>query len=247
VTLPLKLAHQRYIQQAGWTQKLRRHIFTRAGLPNAHRLLEIGCGTGAVLSTLNHSTDTHLFGVDIDRPSLRKSREVLQSLHFTNGDAHSLPFDNGVFDISFFHFVLLWLTDPVAALVEARRVTRQGGAIIAFAEPDYSQRATSNPAFFRLGAFQAASLRTQGANPDIGSRLGELFKLAGIEPLEFGQLELDPTQMAGNDLDLELEVLKSDLAATMPTKDLDQLLSSIEPSDLSAFSVPTFYCWGRVA
>jgi hypothetical protein len=41
--------HSRYLQQAGWTSKLRGYLFQRAGVDKASRVLEVGCGTGAVL------------------------------------------------------------------------------------------------------------------------------------------------------------------------------------------------------
>lgn len=209
-------------------------------------MLEIGCGTGAVLRAINHGPSTHLFGVDIDQQSLQIAQVEAANSRLITGDGHRLPFANGAIDISFFHFVLLWLTDPVRALSQARRVTRPGGAVIAFAEPDYSQRVVRDPSLARLGQLQAASLRAQGADPNLGARLGDLFKAAGIQPVEFGQLQFDPSLMHDEAFDLELEVLKTDLAAMLPAEKLEKILADLHETklDLVTLQVPIYYCWG---
>ena len=44
--------HSRYQQQAGWTRAMRHFIFRRLDLQPGKRVLEIGCGTGAITSDL---------------------------------------------------------------------------------------------------------------------------------------------------------------------------------------------------
>ena len=244
--LPLVLAHQRYTQQAAWTTHLRRHIFSRAGLPNAQRVLEIGCGTGAILGSILSKRAT-LFGLDIDFPSLELAKTSAKVAILVKGNAHRLPLTNGSFDISFFHFVLLWLSDPVRALTEARRATRPGGAVIAFAEPDYSQRKCESAGLDRLNKLQIESLRTQGADPNLGSRLSELFTASGIRVEEFGQLDPFTETLANHNLELELEVIKDDIKPYLPTDELDRLISGLRASrDLATFHLPTYFCWGWV-
>jgi ubiquinone/menaquinone biosynthesis C-methylase UbiE len=242
----LSLAHRRYTQQAGWTAQLRRHIFASAGLPNAKRVLEIGCGTGAVLSTIT-APAAHLAGIDIDRAAIQMAKRTVPTAILAAADAHKLPFASGSFDIAFFHFVLLWLSQPAAALAEARRVTRRGGAIIAFAEPDYTVRVDRPAELAHIGQLQTDALRAQGADPAIGSRLAELFAQAGIRIEESGQLASQPDQAPADDL--ELEVLRADLAPLVDAATLEDLLAKERSSRSAGFRVlhvPTFYAWGRV-
>ena len=37
------------------------------------------------------------------------------------------PFTNASFDLTFCHYLLLWLKDPLSAIKEMKRVTRPGG------------------------------------------------------------------------------------------------------------------------
>src|SRR6266498_4655381 len=67
--------HRRYIQQAKWTRDLRTYLFKRADLADASRVhrtaslvLEVGCGTGAILSELPDHIS--LYGSDIDAAAL---------------------------------------------------------------------------------------------------------------------------------------------------------------------------------
>lgn len=120
--------------------------------------------------------------------------------------------------------------------------------MIAFAEPDYSQRITKNPTLAKIGRLQADSLHAHGANPNLGGQLVALLARAGIQPVESGQLQFDPSLMDGDAFDLEFEVLKSDLVDMISSAEFGQLLGELREieKDFATFQVPTFYCWGRV-
>jgi len=55
----------------------------------------------------------------------------------SGGDASRLPFADGFFDLTYCHYLFLWLKHPLQALQEMKRVTRPGGWVATFAEPDY--------------------------------------------------------------------------------------------------------------
>ena len=57
--------HQRYLQQASWTRDLRRYLFAQVGMEKAARVIEIGCGTGAILSDILDSNPSGVYGLDI--------------------------------------------------------------------------------------------------------------------------------------------------------------------------------------
>src|SRR5512138_1324992 len=114
--------HQRYLQQARWTRDLRSYLFKQAGLGEASRVFEAGCGTGAILSELPGHSRPH--GLDIDFRALRECRVHAPAACLAQGDASHLPYPDKSFDIVYCHFLLLWLKDPLQALLEMKRLTK---------------------------------------------------------------------------------------------------------------------------
>ena len=150
-------------------------------------MLEVGCGTGAILSEFPESIPVH--GLDVDAVALAQCQSHAPAAVLVQGDALQLPYYNQTFDMVYCHFLLLWVNDPLQAMLEMKRVSRIGGHIMAFAEPDYSTRLDEPPELIPLGQRQVEALQRQGADPALGARLAELFFLAGIDLLETGPIQ----------------------------------------------------------
>jgi hypothetical protein len=102
-------------------------------------------------------------------------------------------------------------------------VTRLGGCVLALAEPDYSQRVDRPASLAELGRMQTEALRSQGAQPEIGGHLTELFRAAGLDIVETGQLESIARPATSREADLEWQVLRADLQGRVPESELDSL------------------------
>jgi SAM-dependent methyltransferase len=263
---PLGDLNSRYEQQATWTRATRESLFALAGIPfgmpppgcdarrsaigPGSRVLDIGCGTGAVARDALSSTPAiSLIGVDIDLDSLKFAQRRSPEMRLAAGDAHALPFREAFFDAAFFHFVLLWLADSGAALAEAVRVTRVGGHVIAIAEPDHEARIDAPEEMEALGRLQIESIRRQGADTRFGRKLRALLEEAGLADVRFGVVggEWQRQDQAGV-IDSEWSMLQRDLA-TLPKSELGRL----ERLDRDAWEagrrvlfVPTMYGMGRV-
>ena len=239
--------HTRYTQQAKWTRDLRAYLFNKAKLDEASRVLEVGCGTGAILSELPNRISLH--GLDIDSAALAECRVHVSAAALIRGNALTLPYSNAAFEIVYCHFLLLWVKDPLQVLHEMKRVTKPGGHIIAFAEPDYSKRIDQPDELVQLGKWQTESLKGQGADPSLGARLAELFFQAGITILETGTIQSVDNEPSVEEWEIEWAVIESDLADSVSgadiqkTKRLDQQARARGERKLN---VPTYFCLGHV-
>ncbi|HEX9377734.1 MAG TPA: class I SAM-dependent methyltransferase [Actinomycetota bacterium] len=104
------------------------------------RVLEVGAGTGFFLLNLWQAgfvEEAH--ACDISPGMLaacgENARRLGIALRSAAGDAESLPYGDGEFDLVVGHAFLHHLPDPAAALREMRRVLRPGGAVLLAGEP----------------------------------------------------------------------------------------------------------------
>jgi ubiquinone/menaquinone biosynthesis C-methylase UbiE len=241
--------HARYTQQARWTAPMRQYLFDRAGLASAQNVLDVGCGTGVLLSELPVFTSARCFGLDLDLVAAKQAHQHASTASITCGDGHRLPYPDRFFDAVFCHFLLLWVRSPRDLLKEMKRVTRSGGAVLALAEPDYAGRIDYPPELEPLGRWQADSLRKQGADPDAGRQLRGWFVSAGIAPIASGIMAggwsdaPSPEERA-----LEWAVIESDLAGQISGQDIHEIKKLDEAAwvrGARVLFVPTFYAWGR--
>jgi SAM-dependent methyltransferase len=248
-SLSLAAWHARFVQQVGWTRELRRDLFGRAGLAGARRVLEVGCGTGALTQELSATVSARVFGLDRSAAHLAFAQALDPATRLACGAGEALPYAADAFDVVYCHFFLLWVLDPLAALTEMRRVTRPGGMVLALAEPDYGGRIDYPTALAPLGDWQRQALERQGADVYMGRQLGALFAHAGLQAVETGVLGgrwgAPPAPDAWEG---EWAVLQSDLQSVVSPAVLQQL----HDQDAAAWQrgerilfVPTFYACGR--
>jgi SAM-dependent methyltransferase len=101
------------------------------GLGAATRLLDVGCGTGALVATAVDRLGVKAWGVDASEPMLAKARERgVRGAAFKLGQADDLPFRKGWFDAVMMRLVVHALGDRRSrALGEARRVLASEGRL----------------------------------------------------------------------------------------------------------------------
>lgn len=238
--------HTRYTQQAKWTRDLRTYLFNKAGSKDARRVLEVGCGTGAILSELPDHISPH--GLDLDAAALAQCQIHAPAASLIHGDAMQLPYSNQTFDIVYCHFLLLWVPDPLQALLEMKRVTRSGAHVIAFAEPNYLERVDQPDELFQLGKWQTESLLRQGADPGLGAHLAELFFQAGIEIVETGTIQSGEHEPSPDEWAMEWAVIESDLKGSVTERDIHemkQLDQRARQRGIRVLYVPTHFALGR--
>lgn len=261
MTLSIIDWHNRFQQQASWTVSIREYLLNRVHDCSDFSVLEVGCGTGAVLENyrneIRYQTSTksaavnslNLFGIDINQNFLAFAKEHFESAFYSLADGISLPFKENTFDITYTHFLFMWLREPVQALKEIVRVTKPGCLVFAFGEPDYGGRIDYPEELEPISEAQINSLYVQGADPFYGRKLSAHFIKAGLVEIEMGVL-------GGNwssddlikDFKFEWQFINSDLNLVRSDLDLDVFRIKEEnyrSKGERVLFVPTFYASGK--
>lgn len=116
------------------------------------RVLEIGCGTGAMTRSLARREDFFgkAFGVDQSAHFVEAAMrfaladDVGDRVEFRVGDAHGIDFPSDTFDVVFAHTLISHVTDPKIVLREMTRVARPGGMVAIF-DGDYASMTYAHP------------------------------------------------------------------------------------------------------
>ncbi len=104
-----------------------------AGDPEA--VLDVATGTAGVALMLAERTHARVVGIDLTEEMLRQGKHRVatsgQDQHITLAVARAeqLPFEDESFDALTFTYLLRYVADPAATLVELARVVRPGGVI----------------------------------------------------------------------------------------------------------------------
>jgi demethylmenaquinone methyltransferase/2-methoxy-6-polyprenyl-1,4-benzoquinol methylase len=126
-----------------WRRRTVEHCEVR---PHEDHVLDVACGTGDLSMAFAQASPASVIGVDFTPEMIHLARIKAASATpqpglspaFVLGDALSLPFNDGSFDIVSIAFGIRNVADPVRALREFRRVLRPQGrlAILEFSRPD---------------------------------------------------------------------------------------------------------------
>lgn len=97
-------------------------------------VLDIGCGPGVIAGAIgSHFSKVKVTGVDISKSRLiqaRKNCKGIHGVHFTYGNAFSLPFITNRFDFVYSRLLMEYLPNPIDAVGEMARVCRPGGRVL---------------------------------------------------------------------------------------------------------------------
>lgn len=239
---------EQFTRQAGWTRGTRAHLYRRANLLRAGRVLDVGSGTGVLTEELAERTPGQVVGVDLDPGMVDFARERRGKALYRSGDAHDLAFRDGWFDLVVCHFLLLWCADAAKVAQEMIRVTRPGGAVVVCAEPDYGGRIDYPD--LPLARWQSLALRREGADPQLGRKLRGLFALPGVRHAELGLIPgLWDLATLRAQFDAEWSLWERSLTGLVPSAELARIkaadLAAIQAGERLVF-MPVFYALIRV-
>jgi ubiquinone/menaquinone biosynthesis C-methylase UbiE len=174
-------------QDAIFARLFDKYVARLALLPSA-QVLEVGCGTGAMLRKLARRGDFtgKALGVDqsphfIEAASkFSVAENVVDRLAFQVGDAHRLDFPAESFDVVIGHTLISHVTDPTIVLSEMARVVRPGGKVVIF-DGDYASLTYAFPDHGFGHQMDTALAITTFNNPRIMRDLPRLLPELGLK------------------------------------------------------------------
>ena len=146
-----------------------------AGVSRGQRLLDVGCGPGALTAELvSRAGAGQVSAVEPSASFAAAARERLPGADIRLASAEQLPFAADTFDAALAQLVVHFMADPVRGLQEMGRVTRPGGVVAACVWDHAGGRGP-------LAAFWAAVRELDPAATDesglAGAREGDLARL----------------------------------------------------------------------
>ena len=134
--------HESVLRSHKWRTAENSAAFLLPKLTPDKTLLDVGCGPGTVTIDLARVLSSgHVTGIDISDDVIEIARDSLaesdvHNVNFQVDNVYGLSFADNSFDVVYAHQVLQHLSKPVAALVDMRRVLRDGG-LLAVRDSDY--------------------------------------------------------------------------------------------------------------
>ena len=167
--------------------RLRRRFLRFIPVRSGQRVVEVGCGTGAVARDLAMLVGRRgrVVGIDPSRAVLTRARALCRGsagarITLREADGARLPFRDAQFDVALAVTVILHLAEPLAVIKEMARVTRPG-ARVALQDQDFGNIAAAHPDRETTDAIMFGVARRIYPEPYSGRRLPGLLLAAGLE------------------------------------------------------------------
>ena len=97
-------------------------------------VLEIGCGSGLNFSFYEENNIDKLYALEPDKEMLRQAESVVKEVNFPitflETGAEKIPLEDDSIDTALLTYTLCTIPDPLAALLEIRRVLKKGGKLV---------------------------------------------------------------------------------------------------------------------
>jgi SAM-dependent methyltransferase len=211
-------------------------MLDRVGLVPGQCAIDLGCGPRGILSLLAErvSPGGRVVGADSDPARVGVANEFfarngLGVVDVIVADARHTGLAPEQFDLVHARTLLINVPEPGEVVAEMVRLARPGGWVAAM-EPDsgYELCYPSHPAVERVHELYLAAFGRDGADPRIGRRVPELFRLAGLDGVEVSaRLQMYPAGFTRRTIRVDLvrslrpRILELGLASAAELEEVD--------------------------
>ncbi|WP_367307042.1 class I SAM-dependent methyltransferase [Alicyclobacillus acidocaldarius] len=190
--------HNRWlIHQALATAAIRRAVLRALPIRAGMRVLDIGCGFGALTFDIAALYAVQLTGIDRSSTALAVAKRVEHDLRdagamaagcaieWKTGDAEALPLPDNDADVAVSRFLFQHLTNPNAAVREIFRVLKPGGfTCLIDADDALSLEYPVDPVAAEVRDALSRLQQTNGGDRHMGRKLASLLAGAGLSVVQ---------------------------------------------------------------
>ena len=178
-------AYERFMGR--WSRAVAPHFLRWIEPPLRARWLDVGCGTGILTEALLDLCEPALvIGIDPASAQIEQasSGPVGARAKFQQADATNLPFEDAHFDIAASALVLNFISDPLRAIEEMRRVTVPGGMVAGYVWDFGRELSPSGPMRQAMRALRTEVPAIAGTAHSSLQALSSLFARAGLQAIK---------------------------------------------------------------
>ena len=162
-----------------------------AGIHSGQRVLDVGCGPGALTAELvTRLGPAAVTAVDPSEPFVAAARARHPGVDVRQALAERLPFPDRSFDSALAQLVVHFMSDPIRGLAEMARVTKHGGVVAACVWDHAGSHGPLN-AFWRAAREVDRNVEDSSQLPGVREgHLASLFRDAGLRHVEDTELHV---------------------------------------------------------
>lgn len=182
-------AYDRYMGR--YSRLLSAQLADLAAVRRGQRVLDVGCGTGALTGELVERLGASaVAAVDPSEPFVAATRTRYPGVDVRQTSAERLPFPEDAFDATLAQLVVHFMKDPIAGISEMARVTRRDGVVAACV---WDHGGSQGPLRLFWDAARALDPDVDDGSDLPGTHRGhlkELFEGAGLRAVEAAALSV---------------------------------------------------------
>lgn len=177
-----------------WSRAAGEQFLDWLAVPTDQKWVDVGCGTGAFTElVLARCKPSKIDAIDPaeEQIAYARRRPGAAQAAFRVGDAQSLPYGDGEFDVAAMALVIVFVPDPAVAVAEMARVLRPGGTAGAYIWDFFGNGFTQQPlrdAIAATGRPMPPVPRPENATQDA---LKGFWDMAGFEQVATRAIEIE--------------------------------------------------------
>ena len=184
------VAADAYLRFMGrYSEPLAAQFADLAGIGRGQRVLDVGCGPGALTAVLaSRAGADAVSAIEPSASFAAATRERLPGVDVRQFPAEQLPFPDDAFDAALAPLVVHFMTDPVAGLRQMTRVTRPGGVVAACVWDHAGGRGPVSAFWRAVRELDPAADDESGLAGAREGHLAALFAQAGLDAIQASTL-----------------------------------------------------------